>query len=103
MEPATFFVIGNHEVKSREGITQGHPTVMGAYALGVNPLFHFIGQFIYVNEQISKELHFLTILQFLQIAFCKVHWDITTATRVFVWLLPQTIQVISDCETLALL
>ena len=58
MKPATFFVIGNHEVKSREGITQGHPTAMGAYALGVNPLSHFISQFIYANEQISKEVAF---------------------------------------------
>ena len=38
MEPARLFVVGNHETKSRESVTQGDPTVMGAYALDATHL-----------------------------------------------------------------
>ena len=38
MELARLFVVGNHETKSRESVTQGDPTVMGAYALDATHL-----------------------------------------------------------------
>ena len=31
---------------------------MGAYALGVTPLIHFLGRFIFINEHRSKEVTF---------------------------------------------
>ena len=58
MEPARLFVVGNHKIKSREDTTQGHPTAMGAYALGVTPLIHFLSEFIFINENRSKEVVF---------------------------------------------
>ena len=30
MKPVRLFVVGNHEIKSREGTTQGDPRAMGA-------------------------------------------------------------------------
>ena len=59
MEPARLFVVGNHERKSREGATQGDPATMGAYALGVTPLIHFLSKFILISEHRSKEVAFV--------------------------------------------
>ena len=53
MEPARLFVVGNHEIKSREGTTQRDTTVIGAYALGVTPLIHFLSKFIFINKHRS--------------------------------------------------
>ena len=50
MEPARLFGAGNHEIKSREGATQGDPTATGAYVLGVSPLIHFLSEFVFINE-----------------------------------------------------
>ena len=58
MEPARLFVMGNREIKSREGTTQGNPTATGAYALVVTPLIYFLSEFIFINEHRSKEVAF---------------------------------------------
>ena len=53
MEPARLFVVGNHEIKSREGTTQGGPTTMG-----VTSLIHFLSGFNFINEHRMTEVTF---------------------------------------------
>ena len=59
MEPVRLFFEGNQEIKSREGTTQEDPTAMGAYALGVTPLIHFLSEFTFINEHRNKEAAFV--------------------------------------------
>ena len=58
MCPAGLFIIGGGESPSKEGTTQGDPTSMGAYALGILPLLQFLLDFISVNQLNAKEVAF---------------------------------------------
>ena len=58
MKPARLFVVGNHELKSKEVTTQGDPIAVGAYTPGVTPLIHFLNEFIFTNKHKSKEVAF---------------------------------------------
>ena len=58
MYPAKLFIIGGGELFPKEGTTQGDPTSMGAYALGILPLLQFLLDFISVNEFNAKEVAF---------------------------------------------
>ena len=42
---ARLFISGGKELRSREGITQGNPTAMAAYALGLTPLLDHLQSF----------------------------------------------------------
>lgn len=44
--PARLFVIGGKELSSKEGTTQGDPTSMAAYAIGVSPLLRILLDFM---------------------------------------------------------
>ena len=97
MEPARLFVVGNHEIKSREDAIQGYLTAMGAYAL-----IHFLSEFILINEPRSKKVAFAGDFAVAgKASEIKVFLGYITTTRTFVALLPQTIQIISDCERTA--
>ena len=47
---ARLFVIGNKEVKCKDGTTLWGTIAMGAYALGEIPLIHFLHEYILVNK-----------------------------------------------------
>ena len=58
MCPARLLIIGRGELLSKEGITKGDPTSMGACAPGILPLLQFLLDFISVNELNAKEVAF---------------------------------------------
>ena len=43
-------ILGNKEIKSKEGTTQSYPTTMAAYAMGVAPLIHFLHEYVSMNN-----------------------------------------------------
>ena len=55
---ARLFIIGGGELLSKVGTTQGDPTSMGAYTLGISPLLQFLIDFISVNKLNAKEVGF---------------------------------------------
>ena len=56
MCPAKLFIIAGGELLSEEGRTQGDPTSMGVYTLGILSLLQFLLDFISVNESTPKRL-----------------------------------------------
>ena len=56
--PARLFITGRGELLSKEGTTQGDPTSIGAYALGILPLLQFLLDFIPVKQLNAKEVAF---------------------------------------------
>ena len=49
------FILENKEVRSKKGTTQGDPTAMVAYTLGVTLLIHFLYKYISMNNNRCKE------------------------------------------------
>ena len=46
------------EFQSKERTTQGDPTAMAAYTLGVTPLIHFLLEYVSMNNLRCKEVAF---------------------------------------------
>ena len=79
---ARLFIVGNHEIKSSEGTTQGDLTAMGIYALGVTHLIHFLSKFIFINEHKSKEVAFIDDFTVVgRTSEIKAYWDILKQQR----------------------
>ena len=74
--PARLFIIGGKELLSREGTTQGDPTAMAAYAIGITPLLKFLLSYIQDNNQSTKEVAFADDFTVSgKIEEIKLYWD----------------------------
>ena len=52
------FCCRESQKKSQKDTTQGDPTAMGAYVLGVTPLIRFLSKFVFTVERKSKQVAF---------------------------------------------
>ena len=54
--PARLFILGGKEILSKEGTTQGDPTAMASYAIGLTPLLKFLFDLIKEQHHNTKEV-----------------------------------------------
>ena len=75
--PVRLFILRNREIKSREGTTQGDPTVMVAHALWETPLIHYFRYYISMNNHICKEEAFADNLTIAgKIERIRSYWEL---------------------------
>ena len=75
--PANLYIIGGSKMMSKEGTTQGDPTAMAAYVLGVTPLLPFFHEFITSNFNVTKEVAFADDFTVSgKISEIKEYWDL---------------------------
>ena len=78
--PLRLFIVGGGQILSSEGTNQGHPTVMGAYALSILALIKFLLEFINLNKINAKEVVFADNFSFAgSLNSIKDYWGKLTA------------------------
>ena len=74
--PARPFIFSGCEILSKEGATQGDPTSMEAYALGISPMLHSLIDFVLTNDLQTREVNFADGLKVAgKLADIKNFWD----------------------------
>ena len=74
--PARPFIFGRCEILSKEGATQGDPTSMEAYTLGILPMLHSLIDFVLTNDLQTREVNFADSLTVAgKLADIKNFWD----------------------------
>ena len=74
--PARLFIFGGDKILSKKGATHDDPTSMGAYALGILPIFHCLLDFDSTKDLQTREVAFaddLTVAQ--KLGDIKYLWD----------------------------
>ena len=74
--PARLFIFGGGEILSKEGTTQGDPTSMGAYDLGILPMLHSLLDFVLTNDLQTRGVAFADDLTVAgKLVDIKNFWD----------------------------
>ena len=75
--PARPFILGDKEIKCKEGITQGDPTVMAVYALGMTSLIHFFHEYVSKNNHRCQEVAFVDDVTITRkIERMRLYWEL---------------------------